>query len=233
MSAPNTNVGGKCPSHLSEKYWSSLSERDRGLYFLIRPRPTSSNGADISLSGLDEFLASQERDVIKAGGSFELNPDFQRGHVWTQQQQVAFIEALLRGVAKAEVIFNCPGWVGDGEVGDIPLNTMQCVDGLQRITAIRRFAKGELAVFGGLRASDLSGTPFRLSAYRVHFEIHEIASRADLLQFYIDLNFGGVQHTEAERLRVKGLLAAASVAQTRPAAEAQVQASARLPRRPR
>lgn len=227
MSLPKTNEGLKCPSHLSEKYWGQLSERDRELYRRIRPRPQSPNGADISLSGLEEFLASQERDVIKAGGKFELMPDFQRWHVWTHHQQVAFIEALLRGVASAEVIFNCPGWVGDGPEGDIPQNTMQCVDGLQRITAIRRYAKGEFAVFGDLRVSDLNGGPFRLSAYRVHFEIHEIANRADLLQFYLDLNFGGVQHTEAERLRVRGLLAQAAS----PAPE--VLPGARPPLRPR
>ena len=32
----------------------------------------------------------------------EMNPDFQRGHVWVEGQQVKFIEALLSGVLKMQ-----------------------------------------------------------------------------------------------------------------------------------
>ncbi len=27
----------------------------------------------------------------------QLNPDFQRGHVWAEEQQIAFVEFILRG----------------------------------------------------------------------------------------------------------------------------------------
>ena len=64
----------------------------------------------------------------------ELNPDFQRGHVWTEEQQIAFVEFMLRGGKSAKVIyFNHPGWMDDWK------GNMVCVDGLQRLTACMRF----------------------------------------------------------------------------------------------
>lgn len=210
MSGHESRPRFDCPSNLPLKYWAKLSERDRELYSVIRPRPRAAHGADVSLSGLEDFLAGAEKDVQSMSGKFELVPDFQRGHVWSEAQQRAFMESMLREIAKADVIFNCPGWAGDGAPGDLPENTMQCIDGLQRLTAIRRYLKDEITVFEGLRCSDLRDTPFRASSYRVHFEVHEIANRAELLQFYLDINFAGVKHTEEEGLRVRGLLAAAA-----------------------
>jgi len=64
----------------------------------------------------------------------QLNPDFQRGHVWTDEQQVNYIEFLLKGGQSSRVIyFNHPGWM-TGFKGDFV-----CVDGLQRLTAVMRY----------------------------------------------------------------------------------------------
>ena len=60
----------------------------------------------------------------------QLNPDFQRGHVWTEEQQVSYMEFLLRGGKTARVIyFNKPSWQSC-----MPINKYDdfvCVDGLQ------------------------------------------------------------------------------------------------------
>lgn len=45
--------------------------------------------------GLDRVVACVEEQQAEAG--LNLDPDFQRGHVWTARQQVKFIEFLLRG----------------------------------------------------------------------------------------------------------------------------------------
>lgn len=37
-----------------------------------------------------------EEEVETMG--LQLNPDFQRGHVWTEEQQIAWLEYHLRGV---------------------------------------------------------------------------------------------------------------------------------------
>ena len=35
---------------------------------------------------------------LRRRGELDLNPDFQRGHVWTEQQQIRYVEFVLRGI---------------------------------------------------------------------------------------------------------------------------------------
>lgn len=198
------------PYGMTEKYWDSLSPEHQALYALVRPMPDAAYTVDWPLNVLEDTLAKIERDTLEMGGSFELNPDFQRGHVWTDAQRIAYVEALLRKTTTGRILFNCPGWTrAPSTQGDIPANAFQCVDGLQRLTAVRKFMAGELGVFGGMTATDLKGTPFNAfrMTYRLQVGIYEFTSRSDLLQFYLDLNNGGTVHSEQEIERVRTLLA--------------------------
>lgn len=95
---------------------------------------------DVSLAHLDSVL----EDYATQG--LQLEPDFQRGHVWTIDQQVQYVEYLLReGLSGRVIYFNHPGWMKDWQ-GDFVL-----VDGLQRLTACLRFLHNEIPVFGSLR----------------------------------------------------------------------------------
>ena len=89
---------------------------------------------------LDWFVKWIKENQEECG--LEMNPDFQRGHVWTEQQQIAYIEFLLRGGKSGRVLyFNCPCWsLGDRDEDFV------CVDGLQRSTAIIRFINNEKEV---------------------------------------------------------------------------------------
>ena len=73
------------------------------------------------------------------------------------------------------------------------------------------FMAGEIAIFGGLKASDLDGSKYAVNrpSYRLQFAIHNFANRADLLRYYLAINSGGTPHSTSEIERVKGLLAAA------------------------
>lgn len=203
------------PYGFSDKYWDSLPREHQALYGVIRPMPDAAYTVDWQLGMLEKTLGDIESSMIEAGGVFELNPDFQRGHVWTDAQRTSFVEALIRKSATGRILFNCPGWSRSqsGE-GDIQENTFQCIDGLQRLTAVRKFMAGEITVFGGMVASDLKGSPFDpfRMGFRLQIGIYEFTSRAELLQFYLDLNAGGTVHTPQEIERVRGLLAQAEVA---------------------
>lgn len=85
---------------------------------------------------------------------------------------------------------------------------IQCIDGLQRLTALRDFVAGRFKVFNGYTLQDLEGTSFsfRRTGMAWTLEMFTIATRADLLQFYLDLNTGGVVHASEEIRRVTGLL---------------------------
>lgn len=194
------------PHGLSDTYWASLRPEHRALYARVRPLPRATYKVDIHISLMEDFIAGQERDMAEMGGVFELEPDFQRGHVWTDEQRSRYIEALLREMAPTKILFNCPGWERDrGANGDIPMHTMQCIDGLQRLTAVRKFMAGEVRVFDGLVAGDLKGSPFDPGRYRLSISVFEFARRMDLLQFYLDLNSGGSVHSADEIARVRAL----------------------------
>lgn len=192
---------------VSERYWNSLTPRDHALFDLIRPMRTAAYTVDHMLGSLEQGLASFEKSACTNGGVFELNPDFQRGHVWNEAKQVAYVENLIRGVAPRVIKLNCAGWNSLGETtGDLHPNSIVCVDGLQRLTAVRRFIAGEIKPFG-LSYDELHRTAFHPANLRLTFEVFDIKHREQLLQFYLDLNSGGVVHSEAELDRVRGLLA--------------------------
>lgn len=127
----------------------------------------------------------------------DICPDFQRGHVWSGDQQIAWMEYFMRGGESGlDIYFNHPNWMGSFE-GDFVL-----VDGLQRLTAVRQFMSDDLRVFGAL-ASEYDILPISCS---LRFNVAILKTRADVLQWYLDFNSGGTPHSGAELDRVQGLL---------------------------
>ena len=93
---------------------------------------------------------------------------------------------------------NAPGW-SRGDLGSYVL-----VDGLQRLTAALAFLRSEIPAFGYLR-SEYTGT-MRLHSPRFRWIINNLKTRADVLQWYLEMNTGGVVHTNSELDRVRALL---------------------------
>lgn len=193
---------------LSGTYWNGLSDQSKRAMRLVRPLP-SGESSTVHLAFLERWLKDQEDTAAKMGGKFDLCPDFQRGHVWTPEQQQRYIENLLRGIAPRELRFNSPVYDNQARAGgDINPYDFVCVDGLQRLTAVRCFLTGGFKVFDELYADDLRGTPFdpfRMTMY-LTITIHSLNKRADLLRMYLDINNGGTAHTQEEIGRVHVLL---------------------------
>ncbi len=157
----------------------------------------------VSWSEVEDVLARyHERNHSR----LDLDPDFQRGHVWDETKQRRYVEYILRGGASSrEIYFNQPGWMGDFR------GQMVLVDGKQRLEAVRRFMRNELRVF----PDDLSGSGWLLREIdgrlgydcSFYFNVNDLKTRADVLQWYIDLNDGGVAHTADEIQKVRDLLA--------------------------
>lgn len=130
----------------------------------------------------------------------DLDPDFQRGHVWTEDKQIAYVEYCLRGGTIArELIFNCPGWQTDFR------GPMQLVDGKQRLQAVRRFMAGEIKVFGHF-ISEYEDAEIVMRVQDFTFRVNDLSTRAEVLKLYLELNTGGVVHTAEEISRVQTLL---------------------------
>lgn len=195
------------PAYLSDAYWSQLDPLSRELYDRIAPLPAAAYTVDVGVDRIEAFLASTDSDARTMGGHLELEPDFQRGHVWSDEQRIRYVEAFVRRIADCKIIFNSPAWSSDKVRGDIAPHVVQCVDGLQRLTSIRKFMAGDLAVFGGLKAQDLLQTAFsprRLGA-NIQVCVYEFHWRSELLSFYIQHNSGGSVHSTEEIERVQAL----------------------------
>jgi len=148
-----------------------------------------------------KYLENALQDYVKNYG-LEIMPDFQRSHVWSEEQQRRYVEYRLRnGMSGRDIYFNCSGFMHKLK------KDMVLVDGLQRITAVRKFMANELAIFGGHYLDELGGHfPVLDSRTDFVFHINDLPSRRDVLQWYIDLNEGGTIHTSEEIEKVKKML---------------------------
>lgn len=171
---------------------------------------TGSVSYEVDMGGraLQKFIEDQ---ALEEG--IDLDPDFQRGHVWNPKNQTRYIEHLLRGgTTSRTLIWNCPGYDQPSSLAqdtDAP-REMVIVDGKQRLTAILGFMKNEVPVFGGRVFSDFDEQSQReilspTGRLRVHMAVHALTRRRELLQLYIELNEGAIAHSPEEIERVKAL----------------------------
>ncbi len=147
-----------------------------------------------------DYLPEKIENYIKRY-ALNMNPDFQRGHVWTEEQQIAFVEFVLRGGKTQPIRFNHYSW---GTFRNNPeVDEMVCVDGLQRTTALLKFQNDELEVFGGYKRSQIDNLNL---SNDIQITVNNLKTRKEVLQWYIDLNAGGTVHTEDDIEKVKILL---------------------------
>ncbi len=151
---------------------------------------------DVSWGYLKDYVAGHEKSH-----GFDRDPDFQRGHVWTRLQQIAFVEFTLKGGKSGRnILTNCPGW-NRGKSGPMVL-----VDGKQRLTAVMAFLDDEIPAFGHLYSQYTDKLDLIDHSFRWH--VNDLKTRAEVLTWYLELNAGGTPHTDEELTRVRGLLAA-------------------------
>lgn len=152
---------------------------------------------DYSLVSFVKFIEDAEKEE-----GLQMNPDFQRGHVWTEEQQIKYVEFLLRGGKTARTIYlNNPNWNSRGR--EYPYKDYVCVDGLQRYTAVKRFVMNEIKVFG-LLFNEFEGSVRLTQGLRIN--VNDLKTRKEVLQWYLEFNSGGTVHTQEELDRVRKLL---------------------------
>lgn len=141
----------------------------------------------------------EDHIAIELPNGLDLDPDCQRDHVWTGDQQRAYVEYVLQGGEVArQLIFNCPAWPS-GDRGYV------LVDGKQRLEAVRRFLRDDLEVFGGHRRSDIKGSLHPLIA-SFRCRVVSLSTKAEVLRLYLNINAGGTPHTQEELERVRRML---------------------------
>lgn len=153
---------------------------------------------DVNFEHLDSWLQEFEEEQ-----GLQLNPDFQRGHVWTEEQQVKFVEFILQGGKTGRDIYlNNPDWHNPNRETDY--HDFVCVDGLQRITAIRRFLRDEIKVFGHFYSEFEGRTD--IIRHNMVLHVNSLNTKKDVLTWYVQMNNGGTPHSEEEIKRVQKMI---------------------------
>lgn len=137
-------------------------------------------------------------------------PDYQRGHVWTDDQASRFIGFILEW-GTAPVIFLqrwAPSISSNETLPD------EVVDGKQRMTAICRWLNNEIP------ASFVDGAKMFIRDYSpedqrqltgpggptLTIQYVSYSTRAEVIEFYLRMNTGGTPHADEELDRVRGIL---------------------------
>lgn len=159
---------------------------------------------DFGFDGLVKEIEEMKTDKEVYEKVLDMNPDFQRGHVWNEEQQIKYIEAVLVDGAKhARTIYlNCPDWNFNNKTD---YHDFTCIDGLQRYTAIKRFVNNEIPAFGTLY-KDFEDHKYLSKQFFFKLNINNLKSREEVLRWYLQVNDGGTPHTKEEIERVKKLL---------------------------
>lgn len=167
------------------------------------PKFTRSAGYMVHVT-LDALVRHYQNYVDHYG--LDVSPDFQRGNVWTRQQQVRFMEYFLKGgTSGLDIYCNSPTW----QHGDLSPENKETwfvlVDGKQRIEAALAFLNNEYPIFDGAYFRDFEDNP-RLAQGTFRWHVNDLKTREEVLQWYLDLNTGGTVHSDDELDKVRAFL---------------------------
>jgi ribosome modulation factor len=171
---------------------------DPSKWYKIPQFPRAHYEVDVGWDYLEDALASWAKRIDGKGG-LDMSPEYQRGHVWTRDQQIAYVEYVLAGgEIGRNITWNSPDWMRSWE------HPTELVDGKQRIEAVRSFLRGEFAAYGKL--SEPGDRFDHQCSFR--FRVCSLTERADILRLYLNINAGGTPHTAEEIDRVRAMLSA-------------------------
>lgn len=176
-------------------------ENKKYISFNEVPKFTSLGSYSYNYS-FDMLVEYIEKEVLENG--LVLNPNFQRGHIWTEEQQIAFLEYFFRGGKSGTTIYlNNPKWGVGLRKSDTSYNDYVCIDGLQRFTAFSRFYHNEIKVFGSYYNEFIDSPRGHIN---ITLNINDLQSEEEVLKWYLDMNSGGTPHSKEEIEKVKVLL---------------------------
>lgn len=138
------------------------------------------------------------------GYSLDMDPDYQRDHVWTVLQKEKYVGFILQGGKTMPIVINVKDGYG---------SPAEIVDGKQRVTAICEWLDGaiEAELYDGQRVHvdqfKESETNWRLLGMNLPVKIGIVKlDREGVLDYYLRLNNGGTVHEDSEIERVRELL---------------------------
>jgi len=155
----------------------------------IKQFPRCDNQFSVMWNDIPSMLHSINADI---------DPSFQRAHVWTEDQQSRYIEYRLQGgTSGKDIYFNCKGFDRGSD------DTAVLVDGKQRLNALMLFMDNKIKAFDTL-FKDFDGAIRMRSGLTFH--INTLETNEDVYEWYLGLNGGGTGHTQEELQKVRDLM---------------------------
>lgn len=199
--------------NVDKEYFVIATDIDLYHNVIKRRKFETAHHLNTTLSYLESTIYGTNDDEMRS--KVDLNPIFQRGHVWTREQQVAYIENFLRSpqTVNKTIYMNDLFVYGNvdkvTEENNMVAGKIVCLDGLQRLTAALDFVHGKFTVFGGVSYEDILNSPTRTRILNdCLFDINYLvlSNNKEVIDFYVDFNAGGTPHTKEEIERIKKLI---------------------------
>lgn len=132
----------------------------------------------------------------------DMDPIYQRGHVWSDEQRRTFVGYWLQGGTVPPIWI----WQPSEEQEDVGVRH-ELIDGKQRMTALLDWWHGRIPATIDGRDIWVHETD-RQANHRltIKWMFVRLANRVDVLRFYLRLNGGGTPHSPEELARVRALL---------------------------
>ena len=178
------------------------TEHCKAIFMWTELRKTNNNNK-ISLIKNDDIRISYSQRRISSLLShtyhfgFDIEPEYQRGLVWTLEDKVALIDSIFNNVDIGKFTFIKPDYIMD---------KTEVLDGKQRLTTILEYYEDRFE-YKGYKFSDLSWKD------RNHFESYSIAwgessnlTQEQKLRYFIKLNTTGKEMDKSHLDKVKNML---------------------------
>lgn len=157
--------------------------------------PDTRYRVDVGMLGLPRFIEQFRVD---------LDPDYQRGYVWTLKQKKEFVGSVLQSCQSIPIFwFN---WKESQLHGP-----SEVVDGKQRINAILGWIRGDYEAVCPcgevFHSSDIDEIGRRNLDMMTTLKMHFVQlDRLGVLRFYLSLNSGGTVHKKKDLTKVQRLI---------------------------
>lgn len=168
-------------------------------YRNIKKLPFASYKVDIWWGHLESYLQRLSEDY-----GLDMDPDFQRGYVWSEEQQIKYCGwIMIGGFSGKDIFMNSPDWMGlKAQPSPLVL-----IDGKQRINAVLSFLNNKIKVFDNY-INEFEDKKLLLGSLDLGFRVHinNLSNREEILKWYLSMNEGGTVHTEDDLNRVRNLI---------------------------
>lgn len=173
--------------------------KDMNFYIKIAiPEPKIDKSLFLSqkLNKVERSLSIAE--IMTLGNEYDdrlVIPYYQRNLVWSIKQKTDFIKSIFARnnlgtmIFKREKIGNCLEW--------------SIIDGLQRYTTIKEFIECKFRVYDVCFDDLIYDDKYNFITTKILIEEYSYMSEKDEINLYINKNFGGTAHNEAELKELK------------------------------